>query len=71
MRLLKKAPQELFHISCQSRVILLIKNGDRGSGDPPGNGRHYPHSSGGGCGGPHGIPGGGNTGLPDNHYGGY
>ena len=38
------------------------RNGDRSSCDPPGNGEHYPHSSGGGCGGAHGTPGGGDGG---------
>ena len=33
------------------------RNGHRGPGDPPGNGR-YTHRTN-GCGGPHGIPGGG------------
>ena len=35
------------------------------NGDPPGNGRHYPHRSGGGCDGPHGTPVGGFCGSPD------
>ena len=38
---------------------LRRKGGDRGSDDPPGNGRHYPHSSSGGCDGPHGTQDGG------------
>ena len=46
------------------------RNGDRGSGDPQGNGKPYPHSSGGGCSGTHGIPGGGDGGMPDDPYGG-
>ena len=39
------------------------RNGDRSSGDPLGNGRHYLHRSG-GCGGPLGTPGGGTSGPP-------
>ena len=41
---------------------------DRDSGDPPGNGRHYPHRSGGACGDPHGVPGVGDGGPPDKAY---
>ena len=44
------------------------RNGDKGSGDPPGNDGHYPHRSGGGCSGPHGTPGGGDGGQPDDPY---
>ena len=44
------------------------RNGNRGSDDPLGNGRHYPHRYGGGCGGPM-APGIGNGGPPDDHYG--
>ena len=44
------------------------RNGDRGSGDFPGNGRH-PHRSS-WHGGPHGTPDGGYGGPPDDPYGG-
>ena len=44
------------------------RNGDRGSGDLPGNGRHYPHTSDGGCGGPHDILAGDDGGPPDDLY---
>ena len=46
------------------------RNGGRGSGDPPGNGRQYPNSFGGGCGSPHNTIGGGDGGTPDDPYGG-
>ena len=38
------------------------RNKDRSSGCLTGNGRHYPHRSGSGCGGPHGSPGCGDGG---------
>ena len=43
-------------------------NRDRGPSGSPGNGEHYPHQSGGRCGGLHGVPGGSDGGLPDNLY---
>ena len=36
---------------------------------PPSNGRHYPLQYGSGCGGHHGVPGGGHTGPPNYPYG--
>ena len=46
----------------------LRRNGDRDPTGPPGNGGHYLHRSGGGCGGPDGDPDGGDGCLPDNPY---
>ena len=44
------------------------RNGDRGSGDHPGNDGHCLHSSGGGYGNPYGTPGGGDGGPLDDPY---
>ena len=44
-------------------------SGDRSKNSPLGNGGHYPHRSGGGCGGAHGTPAGSGGGPPDDPYG--
>ena len=45
------------------------RNRDRCPYNPPGNGGHYPHQSGGRCGGSHYAPHGGDSGPPDDPYG--
>ena len=82
MRFPKATPQEANHVgqySFESSVLTgqqhypshsLKRNGDRGSGDPPGNDGLYPHSSNGGCSGPLSTPGGWYGGPPDDSFGG-
>ena len=41
------------------------RNGNRDSGDPLGNGRHYPPRSNGRCDGPYGVSGSSDGGPPD------
>ena len=62
---LNQVPSQQHYPSCSMR--RSSRNGDRGSGDPPGYGKHYSHRyrSGGGCGGLHVTPGDGNGFPPD------